>query len=252
MSETKKTVSQGVKNEEISALLRELISIPSRNPPGEEKACAECIAHNASKWGLEVDLIPDPFPDRPQVVVSIEGSEDHPTLVLNGHIDTVPEGDLGKWRFDPFGGIIHNGKMYGRGACDMKGGLSAALIAAKALKASKVPLKGNLVVQCAVGEETGDPGTKTLLEKGFTGDWGVVLEPTGLKVAIVERGVAWFHLTTKGRAAHAGTPHEGTNAIARSYKHHPIRNSKRRTYLSRHSWIVTDVGIPHQFTVELS
>jgi len=212
----RENVLQEVKHEEIAGLLQELVKIPSRNPPGEEKKCAEYIAYKASKWGLKVDLIPEPYPERPQVVISVEGSESKPTLVLNGHIDTVPEGDVEKWSVEPFSGVIKDGRMYGRGACDMKSGLAAALIAAKAIKKSGVSLRGNLIVHCAIGEETGEPGTKTLLEKGFKGDWGVVLEPTNLKVAIVERGLAWFHIIVKGRSAHASIPHKGVNAITKA------------------------------------
>lgn len=213
---SRENVLQQVKHEEIVALLQELVKIPSRNPPGEEKKCAEYIASKASQWGLQVDLIPEPYSERPQVAVSIEGSEGKPTLVLNGHIDTVPEGAVEKWSVYPFGGVIKDGKMYGRGACDMKSGLTAALIAAKAIKESRVPLRGNLIVHCAIGEETGEPGTKTLLEKGFKGDWGIVLEPTDLKIAIVERGLAWFHIIVKGKSAHASTPHKGINAITKA------------------------------------
>ena len=208
-----------IREEEIVAVLQELVQIPSRNPPGEEKECAEYVMQKMLDWGLVAELISEPFPGRPQVVATYEGTEGKPKLVLNGHLDVVPEGDIERWSVDPFGGIVKNGMVYGRGSCDMKGGVAAMMIAAKAIKDSGVRLRGNLILQFVVGEETGEPGTKHLLvDKGVKGDWGIVLEATNLKVATAEKGLAWFHIIVKGEPAHASTPESGINAISKATK----------------------------------
>lgn len=217
--DAKVDVSKRIREEEIVTLLQELVRIPSRNPPGEEKECAEYVMQKMLDWGLVAELIPEPFPDRPQVAATYEGTEDKPTLVLNGHLDVVPEGDAKRWSVNPFGGVFKDGKIYGRGSCDMKGGIAAMMIAAKALKESGVRLRGNLILQFAIGEETGEPGTKHLLvDKGIKGDWEIVLEATNLKVATAEKGLAWFHITVKGEPAHASTPELGINAISKATK----------------------------------
>jgi len=208
-----------IREREIVAVLQELVQIPSRNPPGEEKECAQYVMQKMLDWGFVAELIPEPFPNRPQVVAAYEGTVSQPKLVLNGHIDVVPEGDVERWSVDPFGGVVKDGKVYGRGSCDMKGGLTAMMIAAKAIKDSGARLKGNLILQFVIGEETGEPGTKYLLvDKGIKGDWGIVLEATDLKVATAEKGLAWFHMVVKGEPAHASTPELGVNAISKSMK----------------------------------
>ena len=115
-----------IREENVVSVLRELIRRPSRNPPGEEKECAEYIASKMKDWGFEPQLIPEPYPNRPQVVVVYKGSEDNPKLALNGHMDVVPEGDLTGWSVDPYEGVVKEGWIYGRGACDMKAGIAAA------------------------------------------------------------------------------------------------------------------------------
>lgn len=208
-----------LKEKEILSVLQRLVQIPSRNPPGEEMKCAEYVADKMRDWGFDVDLVPQPFHNRPQVVAMYRGTAGEPTLVLNGHLDVVPEGDVSKWKHPPFEGKIVDGSVYGRGSCDMKGGISAMMVAAKCLKYSGINLKGNLILQFAIGEETGEPGTKSLLaNKNFCGDWGIVLEPTNLRVATAEKGVAWFNLKVRGRQAHASTPELGINALYKAIK----------------------------------
>ncbi len=198
-------------------LLQQMVSIPSRNPPGEERALAEFLASKAREWGLEATLIPEPFPNRPQVVVRHAGTTGRPVLVLNGHMDTVDELDERSWSVPPFKGVVKDGKLYGRGAADMKGGLAAALVAARALREAGAVLRGDLVIQAAIGEEKGEPGTKHLLvNKGIGGNWGVVLEPTELQIATAERGLVWYHIAIKGRAGHAGRPAEAINPIPKA------------------------------------
>ena len=207
-----------VNEELVIEVLRELIRRPSQNPPGNERVVAEYIYEKMKDWGFEPQYVYKPEPTRPSVGVIYKGSEGKPRLVLNGHIDVVPEGDLGGWSIPPFEGVVKDGRVYGRGACDMKGGVAAAMIAAKIIKESGIKLRGDLVLQFAMGEETGEAGTKCLLEEGFVGDWGIVLEPTDLKVMTAEKGLAWYHFNIKGVPTHASRPEQGINAIYKALK----------------------------------
>jgi succinyl-diaminopimelate desuccinylase len=202
-----------VRGDEVIEVLQELIRRPSQNPPGNEKIMAEYIHKTMKNWGFHPQYVYKPEPDRPSVAVVHKGAEGKPSLVLNGHIDVVPEGDLKGWSVPPFKGIVKEGKIYGRGACDMKAGIAAAMIATKIIKESGIKLRGNLVLHFAMGEETGEAGTKSLLSAGFGGDWGIVLEPTGLQVMTAEKGLAWYHFNVKGKPTHSSRPNHGINAI---------------------------------------
>jgi succinyl-diaminopimelate desuccinylase len=215
---SKEEILSLIREEELVDLLRELIRRPSQNPPGREKIVAEYIYDTLKGWGFEPEYVYKPDPDRPSVATVYEGKEERPRLVLNGHTDVVPEGDPNLWSVPPYEGVVMEGRVYGRGACDMKGGLAAMMIAAKAIKESGVELRGSLILHFAMGEETGDPGTKILLEEGYTGDWGIVLEPTDLKVMTAEKGLAWYHFTFHGKPTHASVPEQGVNAIEKALK----------------------------------
>ncbi|MFQ6077442.1 MAG: M20 family metallopeptidase [Candidatus Bathyarchaeia archaeon] len=207
-----------IKDEEVVEILRALIRRPSQNPPGNERVVAEYIYETMKGWGFEPRYVCEPEPGRPSVGVVYRGAEGRPRLVLNGHIDVVPEGDLDGWGVPPFEGVVREGRVYGRGACDMKGGIAAAMIAAKAVKESGVKLRGDLVLHFAMGEETGEAGTRSLLEEGFDGDWGIVLEPTDLRVMTAEKGLAWYHFNVRGKPTHGSRPHQGINAIYKAGK----------------------------------
>ena len=215
---SKSDVLKLINEEEVVEVLRELIRKPSQNPPGNEKAMAEYIYTTMKDWGFDPQYVYKPEPERPSVAVVYKGTEGKPRLVLNGHIDVVPEGDPERWSVPPFEGVVKEGKVYGRGACDMKGGVAAAIMAAKAVKESGVKLRGDLVLQFAMGEETGEAGTKSMLEAGYGGDWGIVLEPSDLRVMTAQKGLAWYHFNLKGRPTHASRPHQGINAIDKAVK----------------------------------
>lgn len=197
----------------------DLISIPSRNPPGEEKACAEYIYAKLKEIGIESYLVNAPFPDRPQVVGLLRGTKAHPALILNGHIDVVPEGDINLWKTSPFHGTVLDGKIYGRGACDMKAALAMMLEIARAWRNSS--LDGTIIFTFASGEERLEPGTKYLLTDflprlGINGDFGIVLEPTGCNIGVAEGGGIWTRVILKGRSSHSSTPEKGINAISKA------------------------------------
>jgi len=215
---SRSSVMELVREEEVVRVLQELVRKPSQNPPGNERVVAEHIHEVITGWGFEAEYLRKPEPSRPSVAAIYRGTEERPRLVLNGHIDVVPEGDPEGWTVPPFEGVVKEGRIYGRGACDMKGGVAAAMIAAKAIKESGVKLRGNLVLQFAMGEETGEDGTKSLLEEGFDGDWGIVLEPSDLRVMTAEKGLAWYHFSIKGKPTHASKPEQGINSIDKSAK----------------------------------
>jgi succinyl-diaminopimelate desuccinylase len=197
--------------DDLASLLAALVGIPTENPPGEERAYAEFVVEWFEQRDIDAELVGDPFEDRPQAVARVGDGE--PTLVLNGHLDVVPAGDA--WTYDPYGGDIEDGRLYGRGSADMKAGIAVAMLAAADLQAEieSGTLDGSLVVHGAIGEETGDPGTKRLLERGWDGDYGIVLEPTDFHVATSAKGLAWYDLRATGESAHASQPDRATNAI---------------------------------------
>jgi succinyl-diaminopimelate desuccinylase len=206
-------MSRTEQQNELAALVADLVRIETENPPGNEGRCAEYIADWFEDRNIEATLVREPYPDRPQVAARIGDGD--PTLVLNGHIDVVPAGDREEWSHDPYGADVEDGSLYGRGSADMKTGIATAMVTADRLKdaVESGELDGSLVVHAAIGEETAEPGTKTLLERGYDGDYGVVLEPTELRTATSEKGLAWYEITVDGDPSHASRPDQGTNAI---------------------------------------
>ena len=203
-----------VRRSELADLIGELVARESENPPGNERACAEFVADWFEERGVESRLVPEPYEDRPQVLARVGDGD--PTLALNGHVDVVPAGDRSKWSHDPYGAEVEEGSLYGRGSADMKTGVALAMLTAVELKDAieAGELDGSLVVHAAIGEETAEPGTKTLLEEGPDVTHGVVLEPTGLRTATSEKGLAWYEITVVGDPSHASRPDQGANAIA--------------------------------------
>lgn len=198
---------------DVVRLLQELIRIPSPNPPGDCRAIAAYCAAFLEAAGFSTTLVaPD---ERAWSVVGVAGSGDGPCLLYHAHIDTVPLGQNARWSYDPFGGQVDGGRVYGLGSVDDKAPLAAMLRAAADCRASG-PLRGRLVVVCAADEEVGGQlGTKWLVDQGHIPpfDLAVVGEQTGNRVAIAHKGVlrAAFHV--RGRTAHATSPGRGRNAI---------------------------------------
>lgn len=190
--------------EEVAAITSRLVRCPSVNPGGDEILMARQVLEELRDLGCTVDVVE--FKEgRPSIAAVLSGRRGHPRLVLNGHMDTVGVGDTNKWSREPFSGDRADGVVWGRGAVDMKGGLAAQIACARALAHRLPELDGSLVLHFAAGEECGEPGTRSLLRKGYGGDWGVVTEPTHLKLATAAKGVAWYSVTVRGQAAHAGS-----------------------------------------------
>ena len=135
------------------------------------------------------------------------------SLILNGHVDVVPTGSEELWHESPWSGSIKNGKIYGRGSTDMKGGLSAAIFAVQILQKIGFKPNGNVMVQSVVGEESGGCGTLTNIVKEYSADAAVILEPTSLKISPIQSGALTFRLKIQGKATHAAMRWDGVSAI---------------------------------------
>ena len=197
----------------LGAILSSLVRIRSVNPGDSERAVAEHIAALLEGTGCALTFV-ESMPGRPSLAAILPGAAPGPRLVLNGHTDTVPIDDPQLWSVDPFGAEIKDGALWGRGAVDMKGGLAAQIACARVLSTIR-DRRGSLVLHFAAGEEKGEPGTRSLIERGFTGDWGITTEPTDLAVATAQRGVAWYRVRINGRSSHASYPQGGRNPIQR-------------------------------------
>lgn len=213
----------------ISAAQR-LVRIPSWG--GAETEAQEAVAALIEDAGLEVDVWEIDLPevqahpaasweierDRALGVVgSIEGAGTGPTLLLNGHVDVVPPGDEALWTHPPFEGVVEDGRLFGRGALDMKGPLMAGLFAMKAVKSSGVDLSGCVRLQSVIGEEDGGLGTLATILRGYRGDGAIVMEPTDLSVAPVQAGCVNFRVRVPGLAAHGAVRDEGISAIEKAF-----------------------------------
>jgi succinyl-diaminopimelate desuccinylase len=197
---------------DVALTLSRLVATPSVNGVDDEGRMAEQVALELASTGCEIEFV-EIATDRPSVASVLHGTVGEPRLVLNGHMDTVPPGDLGDWTRDPFGGEIEDGVVWGRGAADMKGGLTAQIVCARLLAGLRDRLRGTLIMHFAAGEESGEPGTRILIERGFTGDWGICTEPTGLSVALVQRGMTTLVVRVHGRPAHAALAESALNPI---------------------------------------
>jgi succinyl-diaminopimelate desuccinylase len=204
--------------ESLLALLQALVQAPSLNPPGDTRAATTVAADWLGARYIACRLV-GAAPERPSLLAEAQPFDspppNHPRLLYLSHLDTVPLGNPDAWSVDPFGGAIHDGRLWGRGAADAKGSAAAMLLALSVLASLQLPLRGSVTVALAADEETGGAGARYLIEQGqVEADAVIVGETTDNQVAIAEKGVAWLRLTTGGRTAHASTPHAGVNAAA--------------------------------------
>lgn len=207
---------QTTTDDDLTELIAELVSRESENPPGNERPVSEFIHDWFADRGIDADLVEEPYEDRPQVAARVGDGE--PRIVLNGHIDVVPAGKRSEWSHDPYGADIVGDQLYGRGSADMKTGVAIAMRALADLEPELASGEsdGSLVFHAAIGEETAEPGTKRLLERGYDGEYGIVFEPTGLRTATSEKGLAWYEITIGGEPSHASRPDQGVNAIQKA------------------------------------
>jgi acetylornithine deacetylase len=213
------------------ALVADLVAlVRTRSITGDEVAVAARLADVLEGLGLAVEVFhPHPAairedPDWPgeevprttlPVVIGRIGRTGGTRLVLSGHTDVVPAGDPATWTSDPWSGEVRDGWLYGRGACDMKGGVAAILGAIRALGVTGAleRLQGELIVALVPSEEDGGQGTLAAIRAGATGDLCVIPEPSSLDVVVAHAGAITFRLTVPGRAAHASRRTEGVSAL---------------------------------------
>ncbi|HEX7472365.1 MAG TPA: ArgE/DapE family deacylase [Candidatus Limnocylindrales bacterium] len=218
-----------VDRERAMADLAALVRVPSIT--GSEEAVQDLVAALMADAGLEVERIsPDPvafaadpdFPGAemartslPIVVGRVPGTRPGPRVLLVGHVDVVPLGDPANWTVEPFGGTLRDGRLYGRGACDMKGGVASILAALRAIVATGAAgrLAGEVRFVSVPSEEDGGQGMLAAIRAGCTGDLAIITEPTGLEVVIAHAGALTFRLVVPGRAAHASRRTEGVSAL---------------------------------------
>jgi succinyl-diaminopimelate desuccinylase len=213
------------RRDELVDLTRQLIRFPTVNPPGEAyRPCAEFIGRRLGQRGFAIDYVHakgtpgdnDRYP-RINVIARREGTATGPCVHFNSHIDVVQTG--GGWTMDPFAGVVKDGKVFGRGACDMKGGLAASIIAVETLIDSGAALPGALEISGTVDEESGGyGGVHYLAERGWFSaprvDHVIIPEPLNVdRVCIGHRGVWWAEIETHGRIAHGSMPFLGDCAV---------------------------------------
>lgn len=234
LNELEARVAGAVNRDGLVNAVRELVAIPSWE--GNETPAQELMARWMGEAGLEVDLWeidleelarhPAYSAEIPRslalgLVGTLRGSGVGDagaqgrglSLILNGHVDVVPPGDPGLWTHPPFEGILAGGRIFGRGALDMKGPLCAALFAMRALRDAGVTLEGDLFLESVVGEEDGGMGTLATVLRGYRADGAVVMEPTQMAVAPAQAGALNFRVHVPGKAAHGGVRSEGVSAI---------------------------------------
>jgi acetylornithine deacetylase len=193
-------------------LLKQLVSIDSVNPtlvPGAagEAAIGTALVQNLSSIGLSVE-VQEVAPGRPNVVGTLEGRAPGRSLMFCGHIDTVGVAGMSR----PFDPVEKDGRVYGRGSQDMKGGVAAMIDAARVVAQSGGLASGKIVIACVVDEEHSSIGADALVTR-WRADGAVVTEPTDLQVAVAHKGFEWIAIETEGRAAHGSRPREGRDAI---------------------------------------
>jgi len=203
---------------ELIDLTRALIRISSVVRPGEAGATEAAVARHVEAWltkqGFDLE-IQEVAPDRPNVVAWLGEKGTGKSLLLEGHTDVVTEGNPAEWTHPPFGADLVDGRIYGRGAADMKGGLAAAMVAATAIKRSGVALSGRLIVGALVDEEGDMIGVKHLCTTaiGRELDAAIICEPEQNELCLEQRGVVWARVAIRGRMAHGAMPEAGVNPI---------------------------------------
>jgi acetylornithine deacetylase len=199
---------------EIVEYLKKLISIPSVNDGAHydllnETAIQEWLAESLGGFGFLIDKwAEDAAGVRPNVVATLKGAGTGRKLILNGHCDVVPVLEPAKWDSEPFLAVEKLGRIYGRGSSDMKGGLTAAIWAAKAIKDCGIRLKGDVYISSTAGEESGEGrslGVASMVKRGYTAPFAIVAEPTDLELHVASAGIFIFELLVRGKSVHAAS-----------------------------------------------
>ncbi|WP_168735902.1 M20 family metallopeptidase [Cohnella fermenti] len=195
--------------EETNSLLMRLIREESHaDSPGQERSTAQTMADELKKAGIPCEW-DEVLPNRFNLIARLPGCGNGPSLMLNGHLDTVPAYGM-DMAFAPF---IREGRMYGRGSVDMKGALAAMVSVLIAFSRTGIGLSGELMLAATVGEETYSPGAYKLASAKRPADYAIVGEPTELRIGIAHKGVAWYEAVFEGKSVHGSVPQSGVNAV---------------------------------------
>ena len=207
----------------LQSLLRDLIAFRTESQakeathyPGEARRCIDYVSDFLSALGFEIegwDVGPSAtFDAHPVLVARLPGSGDGRSLAFNGHVDVVPVGDRSSWSEDPFGGAIVDGRLYGRCATDMKGGLAAAMWAMKVALEQGLRPRGDIMFHVVSDEEVVGNGTREIVERTPPADITLSVEPTELRLCAAEGGLVHFRIEVDGVEAHASTRHLSVHA----------------------------------------
>ncbi|ALS23016.1 M20/M25/M40 family metallo-hydrolase [Paenibacillus naphthalenovorans] len=244
---------------------RSLVSIPSENhyPVGDEKQIQEFIYHFLSTLNCDMDMfLPTDVPgltehqaylgnrkyeNRPNVVARKRGKGGGRSLIFTGHVDTVPRGE-DPWSVDPFSGTVKDGKQYGLGLFDMKGGMAAAMMALQLLEDLKIALKGDVIIETVVDEEYGGANaTLACVLKGYEADLAIVPEPSNLAICPANQGGSMFRITFRGRPGRSFSGEPLINPVFAAARFltifHQFETDHRRKR-SQSRWFVNDHGLP--------
>ncbi len=218
-------------SEKIIEFLRELIRF--RSVTGEEGKIQEFIARKARATGLHVDVfepewealkrhpayipVPRDYRGRPNVVATLKGRGGGRSLLLNGHVDVIPAAAQDAWQHGPWSADLVDGRVYGRGASDMKAGLAAMTMAVEAIVRSGVELAGDVILEYVVDEELSGHGTLACVMRGYRAESGICCETSSMKVQPGSIGRIWFEIEVMGKAAGIQRRWEGINAIEKGY-----------------------------------
>ena len=210
-------IKSKIKEEEITNLAQELIKIPSDETAGEKEVC-EYLESYLKSLGMKV-LLQKVLPNRPNIIAEVIGDEVGKSIMFNGHVDTVPVGDIKKWSMDPYSAIIKDNKLFGRGSTDMKGSIASMIIAMKFIMNDVEKFNGKIIFTGVMAEETTGLGTQKIVEENIKTDMAVVGEPSDEKIYRAHKGTMWFNLSTYGKLEHSSESNsESNNAIINMMK----------------------------------
>ncbi|HOG47654.1 MAG TPA: ArgE/DapE family deacylase, partial [Anaerolineae bacterium] len=218
-------------SQEALELLQALVRLPSL--AGDEKGCQDLVAAKMQHMQLDIDVWDPPdaelathpayvpvgmsYTGRPNVVGTLRGAGGGRSLIFNGHVDVVPTGPEELWTHGPWSGDFVDGKVYGRGAADMKGGVVAMLLAVQALQSAGIRLQGDIILESVVDEELGGNGTLACVLRGYKGDGCIFTEPSGVsRMGIGNRGAQYFRVIVPGQEGGTEFKHQLVNPIAKA------------------------------------
>ena len=232
-------VWERIDREELIRFVRDLVRIPSvfcpGNPERNEARAARYVADYLGGHGFEVRL-EEVSPGRPNVWALWRGDRPGKTLLFEGHTDVVTEGRAEEWRYPPFGAELVGSRVYGRGSCDTKGNLAAAVMAVRAIKDSGVPFAGRLLLCHPVDEEGMMSGIKHFIRQGHAEgvDGAVICEPEENQLCVAQKGAMRVEVTVRGRMAHGAMPLSGINPVTRAARFVVAVEELEREEISRH------------------